>query len=319
VTKALARTSLGIAALLVGWIVAACATLTETPAALTQAQAMYAALLSQHAELRIEGDMIRARAAIDTAQSAVMTAQEQLFADAEAQVALRTVQTARAHYDRGTALAAADSVQRLGLTRQLALAQAREAEFQRQSAAANARADSLYRAAELANAQLDKTVARLQSLVAEITDLKETPRGLVITLGDSSFSPGKAALTPSGEAAMRKIANALQEFPGRSISVEGYTDSAGNAGFNQQLSIERAAVVREALVTGGMDSTRITSQSFAQTDPMATNSTAAGRSQNRRVEIIVQGAAKVPVNGDHDQPLAHDTRTGPDTAGRPPF
>jgi hypothetical protein len=126
-------------------LLVACATATQTPASLSQAQAMYAALQAQHADQRIEGDMIRARASIDTAQTAVTTGQDQLFADAIADVALRTVETARAHYDRSTAQAAADSVQKLRLTRELALAHARQAELQRQAAEAKARADSLER------------------------------------------------------------------------------------------------------------------------------------------------------------------------------
>lgn len=123
-----------------------CATATQTPATLSQAQAMYAALLAQHADQRIEGDMIRARASIDTAQTAVTTGQDQLFADAVSDVALRTVQTARAHYDRSTAQAATDSVQKLRLTRELALSHARQAELERQAAEANARADSIAKA-----------------------------------------------------------------------------------------------------------------------------------------------------------------------------
>ncbi len=112
---------------------------------------MYAALQAQHADQRVEGDMIRARTSLDTAQRAVTTSQGQLFADAVADVALRTVQTARANYDRLTAQAAADSVQKLRLTRELELSKARQAELQRQSAAATARADSL----ERANARAD--------------------------------------------------------------------------------------------------------------------------------------------------------------------
>jgi outer membrane protein OmpA-like peptidoglycan-associated protein len=280
---------------------------------------MYAALLAQHADLRIEGDMIRARAAIDTAQTAVITGQDQMFANEVAQVALRTVQTAKARYDRSIALSAADSVQRLRLTRQLAQAQSHEAELERTSTAANARADSLYKAAQATNAQLESTMSRLQTLVAEFTDLKETPRGLVISVGDSAFSPGQPALTASGAGAMRKFSSALQEFPGRSISVEGYSDSTANAALDQQLSAERAAVVREALIAGGIDSALVTSQGFGRTDPVAINSTAAGRSRNRRVEIVVRAPVKTTVAGDLAQPMARDTLTGRDSTSRPPF
>jgi hypothetical protein len=144
-------------------VLAACATATQTPAALNQAQAMYAALQAQHADVRIEGDMIRSRASIDTAQTAVTTGQSQLFADAIADVALRTVQTARAHYDRSAAQEAADSVQKLRLTKELELSKARQAELQRENAAATARADSLERANARADS-LARATARADSL-----------------------------------------------------------------------------------------------------------------------------------------------------------
>ena len=156
-------------------LLAACATATQTPAALTQAQAMYAALQSQHADQRVEGDMIRARTSIDTAQRAVTTGQGQLFADAVADVALRTVQTARAHYDRIAAQEAADSVQKLRLTRELALSQARQAELQRESAAATARADSLERAKAQADSLAQARLPAPDSLGAVPHDSTRRP------------------------------------------------------------------------------------------------------------------------------------------------
>jgi hypothetical protein len=139
-------------------IITACAS-TQKPAALSQAESIYASLQGERADQRVEGDMIRTRATLDTAQTAVTQGQSQEYADGIASIALRTAQTAEAHYARAMALQGADSLQKLRLSRQLALSQARQAALEakqaaleRQAAAANARADSLKRAASLAAA-----------------------------------------------------------------------------------------------------------------------------------------------------------------------
>jgi len=280
-------------------IIAGCAS-TQTPAALTQAQSIYASLESAHAEQRVEGDMIRTRASLDTAQTAVAQGQAQDFTDGIADIALRTAQTAEAHYARALALQAADSLQKLRLSRQLALAQsrqavleARQAALERQNALANARADSLRQAADAANAQLNSAMAQLQSLVVEITNLKETSRGLVISLSDILFDVGRATLKPGAEDNVRKISAVLGQYPDHKISVEGYTDATGNDAFNQQLSEDRAAAVRAVLVSGGVDAAMITSHGFGKANPVATNDTPEGRQQNRRVEVVVLGAGKL--------------------------
>jgi hypothetical protein len=138
--------------------VVACAS-TQKPSALTQAESIYSSLQSARADQRVEGDMIRTRATLDTAQTAVTQGQNQEYADGIAGIALRTAQTAEAHFARAMALQAADSLQKLRLSRQLAMSQARQAALEakqaaleRQTAAANVRADSLRRAAVLAAA-----------------------------------------------------------------------------------------------------------------------------------------------------------------------
>jgi outer membrane protein OmpA-like peptidoglycan-associated protein len=281
-------------------LMAACATVTPTPASLVQAQTLYASLETQHAEQRVEGDMIRARASIDTARTAVSQGQNPTYVEGMAEIALRTVQIADAHFSRSVAQSATDSLLRLKLTRQLAAAQARQAaleveraELMQRAAAATARADSLRRAADAANAQLEQAMAQLQSLVVEMTNLKRTPRGLVISLSDILFDLGQATLKPGAEASVQKISAVLKQYPDHKISVEGYTDSTGSEAFNQQLSENRAQAVRDALVAGGLDSTAISVHGYGKANPVATNATADGRQQNRRVEIVVLGAGTV--------------------------
>jgi hypothetical protein len=137
--------------------VTACAS-TQKPVALTQAESLYASLQARHADQHVEGDVIRTRASLDTAQAAVAQGQNQDYTDGVADIALRTAQTAEAHFARALALQATDSIQKVRLARQLATAQARQAALEarqaaleRENAAANARADSLRRAAAAAD------------------------------------------------------------------------------------------------------------------------------------------------------------------------
>jgi outer membrane protein OmpA-like peptidoglycan-associated protein len=270
-------------------VVGACAS-TQKPGTLTQAEQLYATLDSTGAERRVEGDMIRAKATIDTAQTAVAQAQGQEYVNGMSAVALRTVQIAQQNDQRVQAQRAADSLHEARLTKQLALAHVQQQSLEAQNAVANARADSLRKAADAANAQLGKAMAQLQSLVTEITNLKETSRGLVISLSDILFDVGKASLKPGAEASVRKISAVLQQYPNHQISVEGYTDSQGSDTFNQKLSEDRANSVKQILIAGGVDPVLISSKGFGKAKPVASNDTPEGRQANRRVEIVVEGA-----------------------------
>jgi hypothetical protein len=164
-------------------VVAACAS-TQKPTALTQAESIYSSLQSARADQRVEGDMIRTRATLDTAQTAVTQGQSQEYADGIAGIALRTAQTAQARFERALALQSADSLQKLRLSRQLALSQARQAALEaqqaaleRQTAAANARADSLRRAASLAAAAATADSAARAAAASAPQDTAAAPVG----------------------------------------------------------------------------------------------------------------------------------------------
>lgn len=171
------------AALAIAAATLACAS-TQKPAALTQAESIYSSLQSERADQRVEGDMIRTRATLDTAQTAVTQGQSQEYADGIAGIALRTAQTAEAHFARALALQGADSLQKLRLSRQLALSQARQAALEakqaaleRQAAIANARADSLRRAAVLAAAAATADSAARAASASAPQDTAAPPMG----------------------------------------------------------------------------------------------------------------------------------------------
>lgn len=287
-------------------VAAACAPAVK-PLALRDAEAIYALLISNGAESRVEGPVIRTRDAIKQANEAFTTGRETRYQEGLANVARRYALAAEAENQRVIAEQQSDSLQKARLQRLVTLSEAQRAEMMRaqqlsqseidslrsRNMLVSQQADSLRRVAEAANARLSEALTQLRSLVSEITNLKETSRGLVISLSDILFETGKTQMKPGAESNVKQIAAILNQYPDFKISVEGHTDSRGSDALNQRLSNERAASVRNALIAGGVDAGRITSQGFGKTQPVADNKTAEGRQQNRRVEVIVLGAGTV--------------------------
>ena len=132
--------------------------------------------------------------------------------------------------------------------------------------------------------------ARIESMEAELAKLaatRKTERGLIVTLPGVFFDTGKTALKPGARNTLGKIADQLRINENTRIAVEGHTDSVGSDQLNQSLSEKRAAAVRDYLVSRGVPASRITTTGLGETSPVATNDTAAGRQQNRRVELII--------------------------------
>ncbi|PKA83001.1 outer membrane protein OmpA-like peptidoglycan-associated protein [Ulvibacter sp. MAR_2010_11] len=102
------------------------------------------------------------------------------------------------------------------------------------------------------------------------------------------FDYDKATIRQESYSALQSIANIMKEYPNTTFHIEGHTDSRGSDAYNMKLSKERAASVMNYLTTIGMTSNRLTSEGYGEARPVATNNTAAGRQQNRRVEISLQ-------------------------------
>ncbi|HTV17486.1 MAG TPA: OmpA family protein, partial [Polyangiaceae bacterium] len=134
--------------------------------------------------------------------------------------------------------------------------------------------------------------AALQSL-DEIARVKEESRGIVITLsGSVLFATNAHTLLPIAKEKLREVARALLEQGASSIVVEGHTDSRGSADKNQQLSLLRAREVRGFLISQGIPTSSIEAEGVGEERPVASNETAEGRANNRRVEIIVNKVDK---------------------------
>jgi len=114
----------------------------------------------------------------------------------------------------------------------------------------------------------------------------DTPRGIAVTVPDSAFRG--AALQPSQEAALSRIAAVLIAHPGLAIDVEGHTE-ANPEPAQQRQSYERAIAVRDALVRHGVPANSIAARGAAGENPVTTSATSGGRERNRRVEIVLSG------------------------------
>lgn len=137
-----------------------------------------------------------------------------------------------------------------------------------------------------------KDQIRLQAREAEIAKLKakKVPQGILVTLGDVLFDTARSNLKPGSLQNMYPLVEYLKRHAETRVKIDGHTDNRGSADYNANLSQMRAEAVRTFLITNGISSARISAQGMGEDYPVATNSTAAGRQQNRRVEVTITDA-----------------------------
>jgi outer membrane protein OmpA-like peptidoglycan-associated protein len=165
-----------------------------------------------------------------------------------------------------------------------------------QAAAARAESDQQSAAAEQARGEANVANQAAANSAQQVTDLqlqvqaleaRPTERGLVLTVGDALFSSGRAELQPGANGHLMRLVTFLNRYPDRTVIIEGYTDNVGSADFNQGLSERRAGAVKTYLLEQGVNPVRLVSSGKGATDPVASNDTASGRQENRRVEVII--------------------------------
>ncbi len=249
---------------------------------IAKARANEGAERARLAALERERDRILLEASIREAERARAEAErlrrESMARSEEAERARREVVQARAHselVEREAELAREEAAQ----ARRLAEAQGREAELARQEA-------------ELAVATADSLRRQLENLQA-----RETSRGLMVTLGDVLFEYGRSDLKPESLANLNRLIQFLGQYPDRTVSIEGHTDSRGGAEFNLRLSQARADAVRTALIERGVPAARLQAVGLGEEFPIASNELESGRQQNRRVEIIILNSEQAPRPG----------------------
>jgi OmpA-OmpF porin, OOP family len=119
-----------------------------------------------------------------------------------------------------------------------------------------------------------------------------------VTLVGVTFAFNSAALTDSSDPILDDTARGLKEHPGLKVEVQGYTDGIGSVRYNLRLSQRRAQAVREYLIGQGVDASQLTARGYDKSHPVATNATAAGRAENRRVVLyVLSNPAAVTVHG----------------------
>lgn len=144
---------------------------------------------------------------------------------------------------------------------------------------------------------MDKQIKQLrESTAGSGVDVTPTDNGSAILVNlpnGVTFDTDSSAIKPTFRDTLDKVAQSLNQYPDSLIDVYGHTDSTGSDAYNQALSERRARAVADYLTSRGVSYSRIRSQGFGETQPVASNDTEAGRSANRRVEIKI-----VPISQD---------------------
>ncbi len=158
-----------------------------------------------------------------------------------------------------------------------------------QQQAAQADADKMRLAAQQAEAEKQELRQRLLTQLNVILATRDTARGLIVNMSDVLFDFNKSTLRAGAREKLAKITGIVLAYPTLKLAVEGHTDSIGTDEYNQTLSEKRAYAVRDYLTAQGLNLASLTAIGLGKADPVASNDTAAGRQQNRRVEMVVSG------------------------------
>jgi outer membrane protein OmpA-like peptidoglycan-associated protein len=244
-------------------------------AANAQAQTQAEADNATRQKERAESDQARAERATSQAESDTARAQA---AKAQAES-----DTARAQADAARAQSDADRAKSDMANSQAASASA--------LSAAQADAERSRLAAQQADADKAAMRVRLSEQLNKILQTRDSARGLIVSMSDVLFDTGKYSLKPGAREKLAKVAGILLAYPGLNIEVGGYTDNVGGDQMNQTLSEHRAGSVRDYLVQQGVAMNSVIARGFGNTLAVASNDSAAGRQQNRRVELLVSGEA----------------------------
>lgn len=306
--RPLARTALFYGIGLCSLVLTACATAPESPLQAAETRKKLS-MLQTHAELAG-----RARPEVQEAEMAVRLA-EQPLPSGEAALAAHRIYLAESKIAIAEAKATTEFAEEqralLSQTREDARLRARTAEVDSARSATSLAREETRRAREAtASAQDEAAAARRDTAAAQSAssrtealaardavsyqrqiDLLEaatTERGLVLTLGDVLFATDSAELYPGAHGNLDKLVTFLEQNPGRRVLIEGHTDNVGNSDYNRSLSQRRAESVSSYLRQHGIASLSLSASGIGMARPIASNDTATGRQQNRRVEIIIE-------------------------------
>jgi outer membrane protein OmpA-like peptidoglycan-associated protein len=230
----------------------------------------------EEAQAKAEAD---AEASRKKAQDAQAQSAEDARRRAEAEAA-----NAEAQQRQAAALAAQQQAQAEADAARLAAEEAarQKTEADQQRAAAE-------QGRQQAEQQKEEMRARLLAQLNQVLQTRDTARGLIVSMPDVLFDFNKYTLKPEARERLARISGIVLAYPDLRLNIEGYTDSIGSDQYNQTLSEKRAATVRDYLIKSGVSINNVIAQGYGKADPVADNSTAAGRKLNRRVDMVVSG------------------------------
>ncbi len=208
-------------------------------------------------------------------EAATRSATERAALEAERQAAARARAEAEAATER--------------LSAERAAAERRAEQLARDRAEAEARAQQAAQTAAQAERERAELREKLQQQLNVILETRESARGLIVNMSDVLFDTASANLKPGAREKLARVGGILLAYPGLEVAIEGHTDSVGSDDYNLQLSERRAESVRRYLVSQGVPERAVQAAGFGESRPVVANTSAAGRQQNRRVELVISG------------------------------
>jgi len=250
--------------------------------------------LAETARLKREAEEERLRAQAQADAARAETERLRRESDARESAAVMEANRVKAENEaRALAAKAETDKMRLESEARIAAAAAEADRLKRENEAQRAASQAELDRAAQQRAQLEKEKAELRIQLLRqfntILQTRDTARGLIVNMSDVLFDTGKFTLRPLAREKLAKVAGIVSGHPGLRLDIEGHTDSVGGVEYNQRLSEQRGGAVREYLLSQGMPSTSVTAKGLGKTQPVASNDTAQGRQQNRRVEIVISG------------------------------
>jgi outer membrane protein OmpA-like peptidoglycan-associated protein len=235
------------------------------------------------------------KAAEDREAKARADAEAEAKRRAEAEEATKQAEAAKAEAERMKAEAEQAAAEAARQKEEAEKAKAEAVAQQQALAAQAAKAQEAAAQSEQLRQQAEKEKqelrARLLQQLNSILATHDSARGLIASMSDVLFKTGSFELLPGARERLAKISGIVLAYPSLHLQVEGHTDSVGSDEYNQQLSEKRAGAVRDYLIQQGISDGAIEARGFGKTDPVASNETAEGRQQNRRVEMVISGDA----------------------------
>jgi outer membrane protein OmpA-like peptidoglycan-associated protein len=268
----------------------------EETLALERQQSVDREARSENARVAAQLDADRVTRDAEAARLAAAAEADRMKREKDAQAAASSAELAglKAETDARAAASALEVAQMKADADARSLAARNEADRIKQANdAQNAASRAALDAAAAQKAQLEaekvELRTRLLAQFAAVLQTRDTARGLIVNMSDVLFDTGKFSLRPLAREKLAKVAGIVSGHPGLTLDVEGHTDSVGSDESNQKLSERRGGAVREYLLQQGMATASVTMKGLGETQPVASNDTAKGRQENRRVELVISG------------------------------